>query len=227
MEIGKRTSPRPARFLPFLLYQLFPLVSDFDIRISNFPIIPAAIAKWRSLTKPTIHMAKIREVEAEVEVLPRHEPAGAKPADDPFIALVARLMDDVFTIPGTGIRFGLDPLIGLLPGLGATASAAVSLVLIALSARRAVPRVVLARMAVNVLLNAGLDAVPVVGDALSIFFRSNARNYELLRKHAGTARPTTRGDWLFLSALLGGAALLIVGCFAGLFYVVNWLFSAK
>ena len=172
-------------------------------------------------------MAKIREVEAEVEVLPRRDPAGAKSADDPFIALVARLMDDVFTIPGTGIRFGLDPLIGLLPGLGATASAAVSLVLIALSARRAVPRVVLARMAVNVLLNAGLDAVPVVGDALSIFFRSNVRNYELLRKHAGTARPTTHGDWLFLSALLGGAALLIVGCFAGLFYVVNWLFSAK
>lgn len=170
-------------------------------------------------------MPKVREVEAEVEVLPRDAPAGARLGDDPFIALVARLMDEVFTIPGTKIRFGLDPLIGLLPGLGATASAAVSLALIALSARRAVPRVVLARMAVNVIINAGLDAVPVAGDALSIFFRSNARNYELLRKHAGTARATTRGDWLFLVALLGGVGLVIAGFFAGLLYLASRLFA--
>ena len=170
-------------------------------------------------------MKPIREVEAEVEVLPRDTPAGGKLGDDPFIALVARLMDDVFTIPGTKIRFGLDPLIGLLPAFGTAASAAVSLALIALSARRAVPRVVLARMAVNVLINAALDAVPVAGDALSIFFRSNARNYELLRKHAGTARPTTRGDWLFLIALLGGAGLLIVGFFAGLLWLASQLLA--
>ena len=170
-------------------------------------------------------MPKVREVEAEVEVLPRHERAGGTLGDDPFIALVARLMDEVFTIPGTKIRFGLDPLIGLLPAFGTAASAAVSLALIALSARRAVPRVVLARMAVNVLINAALDAVPVAGDALSIFFRSNARNYELLRKPAGTARPTTRGDWLFLIALLGGAALVIAGFFAALLWLASRLFG--
>ena len=172
-------------------------------------------------------MSRIREIEAEIEVLPHEESAGAKLGNDPFVALVARLMDEVFTIPGTNIRFGLDPLIGLLPGFGATASAAVSLVLIALSARRRVPKVVLARMAFNVLLNAALDAVPVVGDGLSIFFRSNSRNYELLRKHAGTARATTRGDWLFLIALLGGAGLVLVGFFAGMLYLARRLFAAK
>ena len=140
-------------------------------------------------------MPKVREVEAEVEVLPRESRAGAKPGEDPFIALVARLMDEAFVIPGTNIRFGLDPIIGLLPGLGGTASAVISLALIALSARLRVPRVVLARMAVNVIINAGLDAVPVLGDVLTIFFRSNTRNHELLRKHAGTARQSTRGDW--------------------------------
>ena len=172
-------------------------------------------------------MPKIREVEVETEVLPPEKRAGAKPGDDPFVALVARLMDEAFTIPGTKIRFGLDPLIGLLPGLGAGASAAVSLVLIALSARRRVPKIVLVRMALNVLLNAGLDALPVVGDALSIFFRSNSRNYELLRKHAGTARATTRGDWLFLIALLAGAGLVILGFFVGLLYLASHLFAAK
>ena len=171
-------------------------------------------------------MAKVREIEADVEVLPGETRAGTKLGDDPFIALVARLMDEVFVIPGTNIRFGLDPLIGLLPGFGPAASAAVSLVLVALSARLRVPKIVLARMAVNVLLNAGLDAVPVVGDVLSIFFRSNTRNCELLRQHAGTAQPASRGDWIFLAALLGGVGLVILGCFAGLFYLASQLFAA-
>ena len=172
-------------------------------------------------------MPKIREVEADVEVLPQGSQAGAGLSDDPFVALVARLMDEQFVIPGTNIRFGLDPLIGLLPGLGATASAAISLAVIALSSRRRVPKIILTRMAVNVLVNAALDAVPVVGDALSIFFRSNARNYALLRKHAGTARATTRGDWLYLIALLGGAGLVIVGFFAGMLYLASRVFAAK
>jgi hypothetical protein len=167
--------------------------------------------------------------EVEFEVVGKETPRGAKdgpgPTVDPFIALMARLMDDIFVIPGTGIRFGLDPLIGLLPAFGATASAAVSLVLIALSARRGVPKIVLARMATNVLINTALDSVPVVGDALSIFYRSNARNYELLQKHAGTARTSTRGDWVFLGALLlavvAVVALMIIGTFAVLHFLVS------
>jgi hypothetical protein len=130
--------------------------------------------------------------------------------DDPFIALIARLMDNAFVIPGTNIRFGLDPLIGLIPALGATASSFVSLVLIFLSAKRGVPKVILARMAVNVLANAAIDSVPVIGDILSVFFRSNTRNYELLQKHAGPARPSTTGDWIFLGALFA-AVLIIIG----------------
>jgi hypothetical protein len=147
--------------------------------------------------------------EVEFEVLGKDAPGG-KASADPFIALVARLMDDIFVIPGTQIRFGLDPILGLLPAFGATASAGVSLVLIGLSARRGVPRIVLAHMATNVLINAALDAVPVVGDVASIFYRSNARNYELLQKHAGKARASTAGDWLFLLGLLA-AVLLVVG----------------
>ena len=171
-------------------------------------------------------MPKVREVEADVEVLPRETRTDTKLGDDPFIALVARLMDEAFVIPGTNIRFGLDPVIGLLPGLGGTASAMVSLALIAMSARLRVPKVVLARMAANVVINAGLDALPVVGDVLTIFFRSNTRNHELLRKHAGTAQPASRGDWLFLYALLGSVGLVILGFFVGLIYLASQLFAA-
>jgi len=147
----------------------------------------------------------VREV--EFEVLGKDAPKGTL-KDDPFIALIAKLMDSVFVIPGTNIRFGLDPIIGLIPALGTTASSFVSIVLIGLSARRGVPKIVLTRMAVNVLINAAMDAVPILGDALSIFFRSNARNYELLQKHAGTSRASTKGDWLFLAGLI--AALFVV-----------------
>jgi hypothetical protein len=169
---------------------------------------------------------KTQEVEFEVVGKEAPRKPGAAPTVDPFIALMARLMDDIFVIPGTRIRFGLDPLIGLLPAFGATASAGVSLVLIALSARRGVPKIVLVHMATNVMVNTALDSVPVVGDALSIFYRSNARNYELLQKHAGTTkRPSTRGDWIFLGALLlgvvGVVALMIIGTFAVLHFLIS------
>jgi hypothetical protein len=153
--------------------------------------------------------------EVDFEVLPknppppRRTPGTADPSADPLVALIARIMDSIFTIPGTKVKFGLDPLIGLIPGFGSGASAFVSLLLIARSATHGVPNHILARMTLNVLINAILDAVPVVGDALSIFYRSNAKNYELLQRHAGTRKKATARDWLFLAALFFGVGLLV------------------
>ena len=143
---------------------------------------------------------KAREIEID-EVLPKDAPRSAK--DDPFIALIARLMDNQFVIPGTNIRFGLDPLLGLLPGWGDSASALVSALLVVKSARARVPKIILARMALNILLNAAIGAIPGIGDAFSFWFKSNAKHYELHRKHAGTARPPALRDRLFVAAILG------------------------
>lgn len=171
---------------------------------------------------------KAREIDID-EVLPKG--AGVSAKDDPLIAFIARLMDSQFVIPGTSIRFGLDPIISLLPAFGPSASALVSVALIALSARRGVPPVILARMALNVLLNAGLDSVPVVGDAISIFFRSNARNYELLQKHAGTARQLSRRDRIFAVAILGALIALLVlfalAAFGLALHAVRWIFGSS
>jgi hypothetical protein len=174
----------------------------------------------------TFHSMKTQEV--EFEVVGKEEPrfrAGSASNVDPFIAFMARLMDDIFVIPGTNIRFGLDPLISLLPAFGTTASAGVSLVLIALSTRRGVPKIVLVHMATNVVINAALDSVPVVGDALSIFFRSNARNYELLQKHAGQSRASTTRDWLFLLALFGAVIAVVLLMIVGSFAVLHFLLT--
>ncbi len=161
--------------------------------------------------------------DVEFEVLGKEKRAN----DDPFIAAVARLMDEMFVIPGTKIQFGLDPILSLLPAFGATASSAVSLILIALSARRGVPKIVLARMAGNVLVNAAFDAIPVVGDALSIFFRSNAKNYELLQKHARTARASTTGDWIFLIALILSVVVVIGLMIAGTITALRLMFMPE
>ena len=162
--------------------------------------------------------------EVEFEVLGKDAPPPGAGAD-PFIALIARLMDDIFVIPGTKIRFGLDPLISLLPVFGAAASAGVSLILVALSTRRGVPKIVLTRMAANVLINAALDSVPVVGDALSIFYRSNARNYELLQKHAGQSRASTAGDWVFLLSLFAAVVVIIGIMIVGSVTVLRFLLA--
>ena len=155
--------------------------------------------------------------------------ADARPAfEDPFIALVARLMDSAFVIPGTNIRFGLDPLIGLLPGIGDGTTALTSLLLLLKSAPH-VPRVVLARMALNIVLNTALGAAPGLGDAFSFWFKSNERNYALLQKHASSPGASTRGDWLFIGGLLlavGGIMAVTIFAYAGaITYIIKFFLS--
>lgn len=147
----------------------------------------------------------------EVEVVSaggRDEPTRENP--DPLFALVAKLMDNIFVIPGTGIRFGLDPLIGLIPGLGDGSSALISALLIVRGAKAGLPRIVLTRMALNVLLNTFCGAIPIVGDAFSVWFKSNQLNYALYQKHLQQARTSRKQDWLFVTGLLAILALLVV-----------------
>ena len=147
--------------------------------------------------------------EVEFEVLDRDAARGkARPADDPFIAFMARLMDDLFVIPGTGIRFGLDPIISLLPAFGIYGFRDCRIVLIGLK-RRGLPKNRSRAHGSQCADQCRLISVPV-GDVISIFYRSNARNYALLQKHAGTGRASTRGDWIFLIGLLA-AVLLVIG----------------
>jgi len=154
------------------------------------------------------------------EVIP---PGGV---DDPLFAAVAKLMDTAFRLPGTDIRFGLDPIIGLFPGFGDGAGALVSVALIGMSARHGVPKIVLVRMALNVILNAVLGAIPAVGDIFSVFYRSNVRNYELFRQHAGPRRASTWRDWLFVCAVLAVILAVVLGAMAFSWWLLTLLYRA-
>jgi hypothetical protein len=159
----------------------------------------------------------------EPEVLHKDVPHDVEPE----LELLARWMDSEFEIPGTRIRFGLDPLLGLLPGLGDLLTTLVSLYILGAARRYGVPRVTLLRMAANIAIDAALGALPVFGDIIDVFWKSNVKNVALLQRHVRATpaeqRRAASGDWLFLTALILLLLLLLAGAVAtayGLLYLM-------
>src|SRR5215213_7664170 len=150
--------------------------------------------------------------DAEWEVLPPERKTD--PAVEPLFRWIALVMDNLLRVPGTNFRFGMDPIVGLIPGIGDTGSAMVSALALIQAARHGVPKIVLARMSVNILLNELIGIVPVVGDAFSFWFKSNARNHALIKQHTTGVRKAGRGDWIFVFGVL---VLLAVVVAAGIF----------
>lgn len=137
------------------------------------------------------------------------------------------LLDSAVTIPGTNVKIGLDPILGLLlPELGDTLTAAVSLTLLGVAFRERVPKLVLARMLINIAIDALLGAIPVLGDVFDFAFRSNEKNLALIERHRGDrARPLTLGDRLVVfGAAAVALALLSVPFIVGAL-LVRWLLS--
>jgi Domain of unknown function (DUF4112) len=150
--------------------------------------------------KPGGHRPPLQEV--DWEVLPPEEKR-KRQGLEPLFKWLALIMDEFIRVPGTRFKFGLDPLIGLIPGIGDTGSALVSAFALIQAARLGVPKILLARMSLNILINEVIGIVPVVGDAFSFWFKSNARNYQIIRDH--TAAPggiSRRSDWIFVVAVL-------------------------
>lgn len=96
---------------------------------------------------------------------------------------LSRLLDTAFVVPGTRIRFGLDGVIGLVPGIGDLVSAALSTYLIWEARRLGLPVWKLARMVANVAFDTAIGAVPIVGDAVDVLFKANRRNMRIIREH--------------------------------------------
>lgn len=140
--------------------------------------------------------------------------------------LLAKILDTALPIPGTRVRLGLDPLIGLLPGIGDALASVVGSAIVVMASQLQVPKIVLARMSLNVLVNGVVGAIPVAGDFFSIWFRSNARNAELLRRHgASRRRPSTVGDWTFVAGILLVTLAVLVGAIAAILWVIARLWQ--
>ncbi|NWG47296.1 MAG: DUF4112 domain-containing protein [Alphaproteobacteria bacterium] len=119
-------------------------------------------------------------------------PSGSSPADeDALLADAERLadwLDRRFVLPGTRIRFGFDSLLGLVPGIGDSLTAAIGVYVIVRAHEAGAPPLLLLRMGGNLLLDALVGSIPLLGDAFDVVFKANARNARLLRRHVERRR---------------------------------------
>src|SRR5687767_10088026 len=129
-----------------------------------------------------------------------------------FAKFLADLLDQRFTIPGTSIRIGLDPIISLIPGVGDLLANLTGSLILVIAAQLGVPKVVLVRMGINIAINTIIGVIPIFGDIISIWFRSNVRNVELLQRYlGGQTRRAVLTDWLFVVVLIVGLLALLSG----------------
>ena len=133
------------------------------------------------------------------------------------------LLDEAVLIPGTGIRFGLDGVIGLVPGLGDVLAGLLSLLIPIAAWIRGVPYVTLVRMAANLGIGVLIGTIPVFGDIFDIAWKPNRRNYRLLQRHLGEPRRHTWRDWLFLACIAFTLAVVFALPIALVVWAIGWL----
>ena len=147
------------------------------------------------------------------------------PTPDTLEALrrYAVLLDSQFRVPGTNIRFGLDAIIGLIPGFGDISTPVFAALLLWQGVRMRLPAVVQIRMVLNAAIDMLLGFVPILGDLVDIGFKANLRNLALLERHARHGVPPARSDYIFVMVCVIVLAFVALSPFAVLF----WLLSTR
>ena len=143
------------------------------------------------------------------------------PSSNEHLDYIASLLDDMWRIPGTSIRFGFDALIGWIPGIGDVMAAVASCVIVFASWRRGVAPITLTRMVTNILLETVVGGVPVVGDLFHVFWKANRRNYRILLREKERPRAKTWQDWIFLGAILFAVAVAVAAPIVVLIWFVR------
>jgi len=146
-------------------------------------------------------------------------------SSDEHLDYIAALLDDRFRIPGTQIRFGLDALIGWVPGIGDAMAAIASFFIVFAAWRRGVQAVTLVRMIANVVVETTLGAIPVAGDIFHVFWKSNRRNYRLLIRERTQPGANARQDWIFLAIIIFAAIAAGVIPIGILIWILRPLFT--
>lgn len=141
------------------------------------------------------------------------------------IEYLAKLMDNQFRIPGTNIRFGLDAIIGLIPGVGDLSTFAVSGYMLLIMARNGASGFLLARMVMNVLIDTLIGSIPLLGDVFDVAFKANIRNVQLMHEHYAEDRH--RGSaWKLIIPVLIVLFAIIIGVIWVTYKLLAVLFSS-
>jgi len=158
----------------------------------------------------------------EWEVLPPEDRHRRKSVE-PIFRWVALIMDRLIRIPGVKRRLGLNPILDLVPGFGDIATAVVSVSVLVYGIRRSIPKILLGRMALNVLINEVVGIIPIVGSVFAFWFTANTRNYDLLREHLDIPNRSTKTDKIFVAAVLGLVVFVIIAGTIGTFLILYTL----
>jgi len=142
---------------------------------------------------------------------------------------LSRWMDGLFRIPGLGWRFGLDAIIGLVPGAGDILTSLASFYILAAGVRYRVPKITLLRMGFNIGIDYVLGSVPLVGDLIDAAWKSNQKNMELLRQRATVSKEEARkgriSDWLFVGLIILVLIALLIGSVTVAIYLLSLLIN--
>jgi hypothetical protein len=139
-----------------------------------------------------------------------------------LIRRLSRVLDSAVVVPGTGVKFGLDPILGLFPGLGDLVSPLFTIGVVWQARDLGLPRVVQLRMIFNVAIDTLVGMVPLAGDLFDFVWRSNEKNLALLERYAQEEHPASPTDWAFV---VGMIVLLLVIAVAP-FLLLGWLLDA-
>src|SRR5687768_2411412 len=124
---------------------------------------------------------------------------------------LARVLDSAVGVPGTPLRIGLDAILGLIPGGGDIAGAALSGYIVLTAARHGASKAVIGRMLLNVLLDTTIGAIPILGDLFDVAYKSNMRNVALLERHAAQPVAVTRQSRWVAAAVVAVLILIAIG----------------
>jgi len=145
-------------------------------------------------------------------------------AHDRRLARLQRMawwLDEVIRVPGTRIRIGLDPILGLIPGLGDVVGAFLSAAIVMESIRRGVPKSTVVRIVTNIILDTTIGALPVLGDLFDFAWKSNRRNLDLLERHVVHPSKAQRSDRLWLTTVFGVLGVVCAGLLVGFAFLVD------
>lgn len=140
---------------------------------------------------------------------------------------LSHYLDGLFRIPGTGLRFGLDSLIGLIPNVGDTITSFASFYILLAGVRYGVPKITLLRMAFNIGLDYVVGTVPFIGDAFDFIWKSNKQNMDLIRSRATGINKGTTSDYLFVFGIIGFLILLLIGSIFVSGLILYWIFTSR
>lgn len=133
----------------------------------------------------------------------------------------AVLLDSAFQVPGTRVRFGLDPVLGLIPGAGDVLAGCFSILIVLHAVRLRIPKVIIAKMMINVGIDVLAGAVPLIGDLFDVAWKANLRNLALLERHARSPARPSASDYAFVIAC--AVVILLLATIPIL--VTIWIFS--